>query len=186
VTPGALAPLLPAPLRDDACLQRLGEFDTSPIVSAHLWFDRPVLATDFAGLIGTTTQWIFNRSKLTARSEVPMNGHGQCLSTVISAGRGVVQWETDHIVQAVRADLARVIPESRAARLLRSVVVREKQATISPTLDAERWRPRVETALGHVFVAGDWTRTGLPPVIEGAVASGQHAAACVVRRWRAH
>jgi squalene-associated FAD-dependent desaturase len=205
VPPRALAPLLPAPLRADTLLRRLGELDTSPIVSAHVWFDRPVLAADFAGLIGATTHWVFNRTKLTAddtasRQEPasaatsarrgsppdPARTQAQCVTTVISAGRDVVGWETERIVHTVLDDLARLIPESRGARVLRSVVVKEKHATISPTPEAERLRPPVTTVVPSIFLAGDWTRTGLPPVIEGAVASGQHAAACVVRQWGAH
>jgi squalene-associated FAD-dependent desaturase len=178
VPPKALDALLPEPLRRDAHLRTLDQFEASPIVSTHLWFDRPVLTAEFVGLIGTTTQWVFNRSKLTANGNG--NGH-QCLSAVISAGRDVVEWDTARIADAVVVDLRALVPAARAAQLLRAVVVKEKQATISPTPAAERLRPGPETSVGNFFLAGDWTNTGLPPTIESAVASGQRAAALVSR-----
>ena len=183
VPPRALAALLPAPLRASPGLRALEQFDTSPIVSTHLWFDRQVLASDFVGLLGTTTQWAFNRSKLTA------NGHGagpQCVSAVISAGRDVVEWDTGRVADKVVGDLRSLVPAARAAQLLRSVVVKEKHATISPTPAAERLRPPPRTPVNNFFLAGDWVQTGLPPTIESAVVSGHRAAALVADRLAGH
>jgi squalene-associated FAD-dependent desaturase len=183
VPPKALVALLPDLLRAHGRLHRLGELEVSPIVSVHVWFDRHVLAGQFVGLLDTTTQWVFNRTQLTASG----NGNGrQCLSAVISAGRDVIEWETSRVVDTVVADLRALIPAARAARVLRTVVVKEKQASISPTPAAERVRPRAETAARNFFLAGDWTQTGLPPTIESAVISGQRAAAMVVERVVGH
>ncbi len=179
VPPRALAGLLPEALRATSSLRALDEFDASPIVSTHLWFDRPVLSSEFVGLLGTTTQWIFNRSKLTANG----NGDGQqCLSAVISAGRDVVEWDTSRVTDTVVSDLRSLVPAAREARLLRSVVVKEKYATISPTPAAERLRPPPRTSVDNFFLAGDWVQTGLPPTIESAVVSGQRAAQLVADR----
>ena len=60
----ALARFLPSDLRAQPAFARLDGLETSPIVSDHLWFDRPVLRGDFVGLLGTTTQWVFNRTRL--------------------------------------------------------------------------------------------------------------------------
>src|SRR5262249_7976899 len=177
VPPDALGALLPEPLYDQLSLRRLGAFEVSPIVSTHLWFDRPVLTHDFIGLLGTTTQWVFNRSKLTGTG----NGH-HCVSAVISAGREQVDWDNARIATTVAGDLCALFPAARAARLLRTVVVKERQATISSTPTAERMRPAPATAVDNLFLAGDWTRTGLPPTIESAVASGQRAATLVAAR----
>jgi hydroxysqualene dehydroxylase len=180
VPPRALAAFLPDALRPASSL---GAFDASPIVSTHLWFDRPVLASEFVGLLGTTTQWVFNRSKLTANG----NGNGaQCLSAVISAGRDVVEWDSGRVADTVVGDLKALVPAAREARLLRSVVVKEKHATVSPTPAAERLRPRVQTAIDNFFLAGDWINTGLPPTIESAVASGHRAAQLVAERLAGH
>jgi uncharacterized protein with NAD-binding domain and iron-sulfur cluster len=131
-----------------------------------------VLAGDFVGLIGTTTQWVFNRSRLAPAT----NGQGQLLSAVISAGREAVEWETKRIAARVVEDLRSLVPAARPAVLLRSVVVKEKNATISPTPAAERLRPPTRTRVSSFLLAGDWIATGLPPTIESAVLSGHRAA----------
>jgi len=177
VPPKALAALLPDVLCDRCGLGGLDAFQTSPIVSIHLWLDRPVLTDAFVGLIGRTTQWVFNRTRLTGQGD---NGTGrQCLSAVISAGREVVEWPTARIAGTVVAELQALVPAARGARVLQTVVVKEKQATISGTPAAERLRPAAATPIGNFFLAGDWTSTGLPPTIESAVYSGRRAAELV-------
>jgi squalene-associated FAD-dependent desaturase len=183
VPPRALAGFLPPPLRASPGLRGLEQFDASPIVSTHLWFDRPVLASDFVGLLGTTTQWVFNRSKLTAYGN---GSHRQCVSAVISAARDVVEWDAPRVADTVAGELRALIPAARAAQLLRSVVVKERYATLSATPAAERLRPPPETVLANFFLAGDWTQTGLPPTVESAVASGQRAAQLVAGRLAEH
>ncbi len=177
VPPPALEPLLPPALRARAPFTTLGRLEASPIVSTHLWFDRPVLRGDFVGLLGTTTHWAFNRSRLLGES-----GDGQCVSAVISAGRSVVGWDSERITGAVLADLHALLPTARAAVLRHAVVVKEKQATVAPTPEAERLRPPAVTDLAGLVLAGDWTATGLPPTIESAVESGDRAAALLAER----
>ena len=183
VPPKALGALLPESALVQRSLAALAQLECSPIVSTHLWFDRPVLRSEFVGLVGTKTQWLFNRSRLTAQASADGS---QCVSAVISAGRDVVEWDNARVAATVVADLRALIPAARAARLLRSVVVKEKYATIAPTPAAERCRPGAETALDNCFLAGDWINTGLPPTIESAVVSGQHAAALVAARLARH
>ena len=179
----ALASLLPLQLRAHPSVEHLGAFEPSPIVSVHLWFDRPLVRDDFVGLLGTTTHWLFNRTKL---GEEPTANGTQRLSAVISAARQIVDWDPARITDTVAADIRMLIPEARAARMLRAVVVKEKQATISPTPASERLRPGPKTPIDNCFLAGDWTDTGLPPTIESAVASGERAAALAAERLRGH
>jgi squalene-associated FAD-dependent desaturase len=177
VPPGALAPLLPDSLGRVGALATISRLETSPIVSTHLWFDRPVLRTEFIGLLGSTTQWVFNRSALLGE-----RGDGQCVSAVISAGHAVVDWDAERLTRTVLNDLRATIPGAASARLQHAVVVKEKQATTSPTLEAERLRPATGTPLHGFVVAGDWTATGLPPTIESAVESGERAARAVLEQ----
>ncbi|MDX2167525.1 MAG: hydroxysqualene dehydroxylase HpnE [Deltaproteobacteria bacterium] len=170
--PRALAVLLPESLRATEPLGRLDDFATSPIVSVHLWLDRAVLAHPFLGCIGTHTQWFFNRSALVSATA----DGGQRLSAVISAGHEIVEWPSETIAATVIEDLRTLLPAARGATVTRSVVVKEKQATISTTPEAERRRPPAETAVANLWLAGDWTATGLPPTIESAVLSGHRAA----------
>lgn len=182
VPPRALGPLLPSALAEDAWLRGVAELPTVPIVSVHLWFDRPVLETDFVGLLGTTTQFAFNRSRLTGEA----NGSGrQAVSAVVSAGRDVVEWDTAHIADTAVADLRALLPGARAAKLLRVVVVKERHATISLTPAVEQRRPPALTAIENFVLAGDWIQTGLPATIESAVVSGNRAAALVAGVLRA-
>jgi uncharacterized protein with NAD-binding domain and iron-sulfur cluster len=62
------------------------------------------------------------------------------------------------------------------------VVIKERRATFSPTPEAEALRPEARTAVDGLFLAGDWTATGLPATIEGAVQSGHRAAALAAGR----
>ena len=167
VPPRAAGALLPP----DA--MRITDFASSPIVSTHLWYDRPVLDHPMVGLIGTSTQWLFNRTALTGDRG---GGHGQCVSAVISADRQVAAWDVSRIAEQVRTDVQSVLPAARAATCVRTVVVKEKHATIATTPVADRSRPTATTGVPNLFLAGDWTATGLPPTIEGAVWSGHHAA----------
>lgn len=171
VPPRALAALLPGLVRPD-------DLGSAPIVSVHLWLDRPVLADDFAGLIGTTAQWLFNRTRLTANG-APMPHDRQHLSAVISAAHDLCEWPSERIVAAVVGDLHRCLASARQAQVQRTVVIKEKHATVSLTPEAERRRPAARTAIANLFLAGDWVQTGLPATIESAVLSGHHAATLV-------
>jgi squalene-associated FAD-dependent desaturase len=176
--PHGLAPVLPATLRREIPGldgERLG---TSPIVSVHLWLDRPVLAHDFVGLVGTRTHWIFNRDRITGREQRNRN----YLAFVTSGARALVDLENERLIAIALEDLQRVLPAARAATVTHAQVVKEKTATMSPTVAAARLRPGTTSPLGNLFLAGDWIDTGLPATIESAVQSGHQAAALAARR----
>ncbi len=142
----------------------------SPIVSTHLWFEREVMSHDVVGLIGRTTQWVFNRRKLAAGG-----GEGGRVSATISAAHDVVGRTQEEIVALVMNDLRSAfgahVPEPWHA-----LVIREKKATFSATPAVESLRPDQKTPLENLFLAGDWTATGYPATIEGAVISGERCA----------
>jgi len=171
VPPRAAGVLLPE-------LEGSAHFASSPIVSVHLWFDQTVLTRPFVGLVGTTAQWVFNRSRLLSLPDT----QGQQLSVVISAAHDIVDRENNDILEAVLSDLKALLPSASNAKLRHSVVVREKHATISMTPGNNRQRPPTETPLRNVVLAGDWVQTGLPATIESAVLSGSRAAACIASR----
>ncbi|MBI3782714.1 MAG: FAD-dependent oxidoreductase [Deltaproteobacteria bacterium] len=168
-----------------------GDFPSSPIVSVHLWFDRPVTQATFFGCVGTTTQFVFNRNVLTSGAAAQpgawnqerrvSNGRrsGQYLSAVISAAHDIVEWDTARIADTVVGDLRRLLLPAREASVVRQVIVKEKHATISLTPEVERRRPVARTAFANFFLAGDWTQTELPATIESAVLSGNRSAAFV-------
>lgn len=178
VPPHGLSPILPLAVRRDVpALGAIERLTSSPIVSVHVWFDRPLVDDEFVGFIGTQTHWCFNRDKITGRD--PRGG--SYLTFVSSGARALVDLDADAIVAATLADVRRLIPGAAAATVRHTQVVKEKFATMSPTVEAERLRPAAETPFANFFLAGDWTATGLPATIESAVASGHRAAELAVR-----
>jgi len=74
-----------------------------------------------------------------------------------------------------------VLPLAREAQLRKATVVKEVHATFSPEVGSDAWRPSQEIGIRGLFLAGDWTRTGWPATMEGAVRSGYLAAEAVLR-----
>jgi squalene-associated FAD-dependent desaturase len=144
---------------------------SSPIISLYLWFDRPVLDRPFVGLAGATWQWAFNRRMLLGQSQ--SDGH---VALVISAAHSFITRTTDELLDSALRDLRACFPAARSAVLRHRVAIKEPHATFSPRVGSDRFRPDQRTPLENFFLAGDWTRTGLPASIEGAVQSGYRCA----------
>ena len=165
----ALLRLLPPALRAAPPFRALAAVGTSPIVSVHLWLDRPVgWGSSFLGLLGGRAQWLFDCG--------PARDGGRRVASVTSGARFWNDASDEAIAAEVLADAGAVLPALRAARCTRALVVRERHATISLTPAADAVRPRVTTPLANLFLAGDWVQTGLPATIEGAVQAGREAA----------
>jgi squalene-associated FAD-dependent desaturase len=145
---------------------------SSPIVTVNLWFDRNVATEKFIGLIGGPMHWVFNKSALYGDN----TAH---LSIVSSGAVELADKENNDITDAAVQQLSRTLPETAARKLVRSVVVREHRATFSLAPGAPP-RPGTVTPLRGFYLAGDWTDTGLPGTIEGAVLSGHRAADAVL------
>jgi uncharacterized protein with NAD-binding domain and iron-sulfur cluster len=101
---------------------------------------------------------------------------GWYYQVVISASREVVQRPTEDVLRQVLAELTAVWPVVREARLLHSRQVTEHRAVFSPLPGSEALRPAQQSPLPNLQFAGDWTRTGWPATMEGAVRSGYLAA----------
>ncbi len=180
----ALLGMLPGEMAGSGgSLEGLRHLRTSPITGVHLWFDRTVMAEPFFALLDHTTQWVFNKSLLYApqgRSGAvasrAQGGNGQYLQLVISASYDLVPRSRQEIIELCRRELAEILPATREAKLVKSTVIKEVNATFSPEPGVDRWRPQQETRVGNLFLAGDWTRTGWPATMEGAVRSGYLAA----------
>ena len=92
------------------------------------------------------------------------------------------RWKVIRILDIVINDLHAMIPASREAKVVKSLVLKEKNATIAPDLRSLELRPTAKTPIANFFLAGDWIQTGLPATIESAVISGRAAAASVIAR----
>jgi uncharacterized protein with NAD-binding domain and iron-sulfur cluster len=77
-------------------------------------------------------------------------------------------------------ELATLIPMAGKAKLVRAIVIRENAATFSPEPGSDQWRPTESTPIRNLLLAGDWTRTGWPATMEGAVRSGYRAAETIL------
>ena len=145
---------------------------SSPIVTVNLWFDGPVTEGRFVGLVDGPMHWVFDKSAIFGEQA----GH---LSVVASGADDIARLGNVEIAQLAVAQLKRGLPLTRSRQLLRSVVVREHRATFSLAPGGPP-RPETRTPLTGFFLAGDWTDTGLPGTIEGAVLSGNRAAEEVI------
>jgi len=157
------------PARESARL--LGEaepvLDDSPIVSVHLWFDRPVLTQPLAALLGSDAHWVFDRGALTGRRPE----RGQYLTVVSSGVPELLEVRGRELVDRIAAQLTERLGE---AELLWSRVSREPYATVA--LRPGVHRPGVGTSRPGVARAGTWTDTGWPATMESAIRSGRRAA----------
>jgi zeta-carotene desaturase len=140
--------------------------DHSPITGVHLWFDREITTLPHATLLDRTMQWMFNKDR------------GRYLQLVVSASRDLTALSRSEIVDMAIGDLRLYFPRVHDATLVKAHVVKEQRATFSATCEAERVRPVAITDYPNLFLAGDWTRTGWPATMEGAVRSGYIAAEC--------
>ncbi|HEX7572190.1 MAG TPA: hydroxysqualene dehydroxylase HpnE [Bacteroidota bacterium] len=168
--------LLPAALRTTGFMAPAASIPLSPIVSVHLWFEEEVMPQVTLGVIGRRVQWVFNRRKICPENEKERGGH---LSAVISAAHAFVEMGNDDLTRIVLEDLESIYGPN-AGRATHAVVIREKRGTFSCTPEVERIRPGCETPVPNLFIAGDWTDTGYPATIEGAIISGERCAGRVM------
>lgn len=182
--------------------EMLGHFETSPITGIHLWFDRQISDLDHAVLLDRTIQWMFHKSRLqpmrtqvtespglakaarpgapTTRNEAPQ-GPGSYIELVVSSSKTLVEKSKAEIVELALGEVREFFPEAREANLVKSTVIKEVNATYSPRPGMDAHRPGAATAWPRVFLAGDWTATGWPATMEGAVRSGYLAAEALAR-----
>ena len=147
------------------------DLEHSPIVSVHLLFDRRLLETQLAALLGSDAHWIFDRGALTGGQPE----RGQYLTVVSSGVPGLMEIRGRELVDRIAAQVTERLGE---ADLLWSRVSREPAATIA--LRPGVSRPAPGSVRRGVAVAGAWTDTGWPATMESAVRSGRAAARAVL------
>lgn len=145
---------------------RLRAWQGVPLLSVHCWFDRPVMDVPMLGLIGSRFHWMFHK------------GHGVAL--VASAAREEAAWPRDRVIAEATQTVRHYLPAACDAKIMHVQVTKELEATISIAPGTAAMRLPTHTPWSNFFLAGDWTATGLPATIEGAVRSGQAAAVAAV------
>jgi glycine/D-amino acid oxidase-like deaminating enzyme len=179
--------LLPADGRLAALAAALGAMRPAPIVSTYLWLDRPVVPfprdTPFVGLApdgpdgAGAAEWVFDRDRM-AGDVVP--GEGQRLAALASCADALAELPADRVVARACRALAGPFPELARARVTRARVVKERRATVRITPGLARPAPGAVPGAPGLFLCGDYTGTGLPATVEGAVVSGEAAARAVL------
>jgi squalene-associated FAD-dependent desaturase len=177
--------------------EKLTHFESAPITGIHLWFDRQITSLDHAVLLDRTVQWMFHKSRLLKRDPEghdAREGHdfspavnappenrasapeGSYIELVVSASKSLIDKSRAEIVDLALKEVREFFPAARAAKLVKSTVIKEVHATYSPRPGIDTFRPPQVTVWPRVFLAGDWTATGWPATMEGAVRSGYLAA----------
>jgi squalene-associated FAD-dependent desaturase len=155
-------------------LERVSSIESSPITGVHFWFDREVCTLPHVVTVGRMVQWVFNHSALQGRRWT--DGEGQYLQLVISASYDLLHLDKTSIRDLALAELAEMWPEVKSAQIRRWWVVTEHGATFSIRPGVDALRPPQRTAIDGLFLSGDWTATGWPATMEGAVRAGYLAA----------
>jgi zeta-carotene desaturase len=147
-------------------------FAAAPITTVHLWYDREVTELECAALLDARIQWVFAKSNI--RQWNPFRG--SYLELVISASWPELKMPREQILASALREIDLFLPRVREARLLKSAVLKEARATFSVTPGLDAHRPAQRTAYPGLYLAGDWTASGWPSTMEGAVRSGRLAA----------
>jgi hydroxysqualene dehydroxylase len=167
-----VARLLPARWASKAPFADIAKLKGAPIVSVEMWLDRVVVDRVMLGLRDCEVEWVFDKGRLHGREGAP-----QHLSFIVSAAYRTSARPNAEIISVTLEALHKYFPaEMMRATPTRALVLRDPDATFSCGPEAEALRPGPTTPIRGLYLAGDWTRTGLPATIEGAVRSG-HAAA---------
>jgi predicted NAD/FAD-dependent oxidoreductase len=162
---------VPAPIAADLVPELVVPTEFRAIVNAHYRFTAPRDPTlggaDFLGLIGGLAEWVFVKRDV--------------VSVTISAADRLVDRPAEALAAEIWGDVTRALALADAA-LPPWRIVKERRATFAAVPAQVARRPPATTAWRNLFLAGDWTQTGLPATIEGAIDSGLRAAALVEPR----
>jgi squalene-associated FAD-dependent desaturase len=167
----AVPALLPEEIRAQPPFASLAGLGGSPIVSVEMWLDRVVVPHVMVGLRAGEMEWVFDKGRLFGREGAP-----QHLAFIASAAWRSLPRPNAELAAAAEEALRRHFPAMAGAVVERTLVMREPDATFACHPAAEALRPGPATPVPGLWLAGDWTDTGLPATIEGAVRSGQRAA----------
>jgi len=162
----------PAGVPQAAAWAGLGQ---SPILNAHVLYDRRVTDLPFAAAVDSPVQWVFDKTR---QAGVPT---GQYLAVSISAADDLIDTPTAELRQLFVPALERLFPAAAGADIRDFFVTRERRATFRQAPGSGALRPGAATSVPGLALAGAWTSTGWPDTMEGAVRSGHAAAQQLIR-----
>ena len=185
----AFSSVLPSRLTEDPFFKGAGQLSSSPIVNIHIWYDRPVMepsSPPFVASLDSPLQWVFDKGSI-----LTANGPGGSSAGTVLPGRYICisvsgAWE---YINRPKEELRRIFleameeafPKAREARVEELLVVKS-DATFRCQPGTSQFRPPAKTPIDNLVLAGDWTDTGWPSTMEGAVKSGVEAAHVIESR----
>jgi squalene-associated FAD-dependent desaturase len=172
---GGVEKLLPDSQEAEALRNQVRGLESSPITGIHLWFDREITPLEHAVLLERTIQWMFHKSKILATRKDSAQA-GSYVELVVSSSKTLVDKPRGGIIELAVRELGEFFPIVREAKLTRATVIKEVHATFSPKPGSDAFRPSNNSPWPRLFLAGDWTATGWPSTMEGAVRGGYGAA----------
>jgi squalene-associated FAD-dependent desaturase len=171
----ALPDLLPQTGGESSIATATAAHTYAPIVNLHVWSDRPVADFEFAAFVGSPVQWVFNKSRIMGE-----DGPGEYLTASLSGAWEHWPESKEALQERFTKELAQLLPRARVARVVRFQVVKEQRATFRSLPGTTNLRLPAQTSIRNFVLAGDWTDTGWPATMEGAVRSGETAAAHIM------
>lgn len=179
--------LFPDAVQNVDTLNNARQLTTAPIASVHLWFDHPITDLPHAAIVGKLSQWMFNRTKIQHETTPPSpsdtkHENWHYYQVVISASHGLKQLSKNETIAKVVAELAEIWPVNPSAKLMHSRLVIEQNAVFSAVPSVDSLRPKQQSTFANLQWAGDWTNTGWPATMEGAIRSGYLAAENILSR----
>lgn len=168
-----LGRILPQTPESEELQQKAGHLRTVPITGIHLWFDREVTPLEHAALLDRNIQWMFQKSKILTRFAAQgENEAGSYLELVVSSSKKMLEMGRAEIIELAMRELTEFFPAVRDARLLKATVIKEVHATFAPAPLSDEFRMMPQSPWPKLFMSGDWTATGWPSTMEGAVRAG--------------
>jgi squalene-associated FAD-dependent desaturase len=195
-----LGRILPPSPASDELQAKVSHLKTVPITGIHLWFDREITPLEHAALLDRNIQWMFQKSKILkwkngagaladnaalpavgALAAAPAGAGGSYLELVVSSSKSLLEMGRAEIIALAMKELTEFFPAVRDAQLVKATVIKEVHATFAPGPLSEGFRLSPVSAWPRLFLSGDWTATGWPSTMEGAVRSGYLTAEALCR-----
>ena len=159
----------------------ISELQSAGIMNVYLWYERPVMEEKFCMVVDSPIESIFNRTAIISsdhNSDEMMLDDDRYYCTVLSIGNAhdYMEWTHNEVVEFCTKEMVRIFDDPDLVTPVHAKIVKQHEATIRCKPGSTGHRPDCMTSIQNLFIAGDWTRTGWPSTMEGAIRSGYNAA----------
>lgn len=179
--PHDLLSVFPDNLRKFPMFDSMAHIGYVPIIGFHVWYDREIMQEEFLAFVDSSIQWIFNKTAMISRDKSENAGR-QYLCASVGGAHDLIDKPKNELEALFMNEISRLLPQAKKALVLKSIIVKEPHATIRSSPGCSVLRPGAETELPGFYLAGEWTDTGWPSTMEGAVKSGVTAAEILMSR----